>query len=170
MGRGKLDSLTWILIGIGILVLVGGGTAIMVTGGGLSGIINTIALAIQKAEGWIAPNAQYPKGSWSYRTNNPGNITDIGYPGQTGTAVGPSGITFPVFDSYADGFAALVAKLTNIFNGNSATYSPDMSLSQFFQTYSGDQSEANNVAQELGVDPSTTLVELAASAVSSDQA
>jgi hypothetical protein len=165
MAGGKLSAAAWWwIIGIGALILLGGGAAVMVTSGGLSGIINAIALAIQKAEGGNP-------GDQNMRINNPGNITDMGRPGQTGTFTNPlSGITFPVFDTYADGFAALVWKVTRAMTGQSATYPSSMSLSQFFQTYSGDQNEAQNVADTLGVDPDTTLADLAASADSSGQA
>jgi hypothetical protein len=96
-------------------------------------------------------------------TNNPGNITDMGQPGQIGTKTNPSsGITFPVFDTYQDGFDALCWKLNRAFNGLSSVYTPGMSISQFFAAYSGDQNEANNVASILGVDPNTTLAQLQA--------
>ena len=120
----------------------------------LDSVVNNIALAIQKAEGW-------EPGSWSYRTNNPGNITDMGLPGQTGTAVNSaSGIEFPIFDSYASGFAALVWKIKRAFTGESSVYSSDMTFYQFFDAYSHDPNEAENVAASLGVDPNSTLSSL----------
>jgi hypothetical protein len=87
----------------------------------------------------------------------------MGQPGQVGTKTNPSsGITFPVFDTYQDGFDALCWKLNRAFNGLSSVYTPGMSISQFFAAYSGDQNEANNVASILGVDPNTTLAQLQA--------
>jgi len=155
----KKSGWIWIAVGVGALAFIateGGNVVSNIVSSAYSAVINAFALAIQQAEGW-AP------GSWSYVTNNPGNITDMGQPGQIGTKTNPSsGITFPVFDTYQDGFDALCWKLNRAFNGLSSVYTPGMSISQFFAAYSGDQNEANNVASILGVDPNTTLAQLQA--------
>lgn len=123
---------------------------------GIDAIVEKFALAIQKAEGF------YP-GSWAYRTNNPGNITDMGRPGQIGVETNPlSGITFPVFDSYESGFAALEWKIKRAFLGQSRTYLPTMTIYQFFDAWSKDPHEAENVAEYLGVSPEDTLSSLIA--------
>jgi len=163
----KKSALFWIIAGVGGLALIaleGGSVVSNIVSSAYSAVINAMALAIQQAEGW-AP------GSWSYVTNNPGNITDTGQPGQVGTKTNPSsGITFPVFDTYLDGFNALCWKLNRAFNGLSSVYTPNMSISEFFQAYSGDQNEANNVASILGVDPSTTLAQLQSNYIGGSQA
>ena len=153
----KSSAWIWVCLGFGALVLIateGGNVVSSVVSSIYSSVVNAFALAIQQAEGW-AP------GSWSYVTNNPGNITDTGRPGQIGTKTNPSsGITFPVFDTYESGFNALCWKLERAFDGLSSIYLPSMSISQFFDKYSGDQNEANNVAQILGVSPDITLSDL----------
>jgi hypothetical protein len=150
----KSKTWIWICLGVGVLVLAvteGGAVISNIVSSAYSAAVNAFALAVQSAEGYYA-------GSWSYTTNNPGNITDLGRPGQVGTKTNPSsGITFPVFDTYESGFDALCWKINRAMNGQSSIYSPLMTISQFFQAYSGDQNEANNVAQSLGVDPATTL-------------
>lgn len=117
-------------------------------------VILAFAAAIKKFEGWFP-------GSWSYETNNPGNLTDTHFTGTIGTKVNPaSGITFAVFDTPENGWNALVTKVSNAFSGLSKVYHPAMTISEFFGKYSGDQNEAQAVADALGVDPSTTLDQL----------
>ena len=67
---------------------------------GLAGTIDTMAGVIQKVEGY------YP-GSLAYVNNNPGNLIFVGQPGATQGAGG-----FARFDSYADGYQALLDQLT----------------------------------------------------------
>jgi hypothetical protein len=143
----------WLWIAIGaFVVLAGAGGGYIVSK--LDQVVESMAQAIQQAEGWY-------EGSFSFRTNNPGNITDMGRPGQIGTVTNPnSGITFPVFDTYENGFAALVWKLKRAFTGASSTYLPTMSIYEFFDKYSGDRNEAETVAGLLGIDPNTTLGDL----------
>lgn len=152
-------STLWIIAGIGLLILIateGGDVVSSIVSSAYSAVINAFALAIQQAEGGSP-------GDWNMVTNNPGNITDMGRPGQIGTKTNSSsGITFPVFDTYQDGFNALCWKLSRAFDGLSSIYTPDMTISQFFQIYSGDQNEANTVAQILGVDANTTLAQFQA--------
>lgn len=148
-----MKKLAILAIILGVLIYMGR-KAQTVVSGIYDSIVNRFALAIQKAEGW------YP-GSWSYRTNNPGNITDTGRPGQIGTKTNPeSGITFPVFDSYESGFAALTWKINRVFTGVSSSYSPAMTIYQFFDKWSKDPNEARNVAATLGVSPDTKLSDL----------
>ena len=152
---GKLFANKWlyIAVAIGVLILMTKKISDLVSPA-VAAAVNRFALAIQNAEGWF-------EGSWSYRTNNPGNITDMGRPGQIGTETNPkSGITFPVFDSYESGFAALVWKLKRAFTGLSTVYSPTMTISEFFEKYSHDQNEAENVSSLLGVSSDTKLSDL----------
>jgi hypothetical protein len=64
------------------------------------GSLQTVAATIQQQEGY------YP-GSLAYRNNNPGNLMYAGQAGATGT---PG--TLAVFDSYADGYNALLNQIT----------------------------------------------------------
>jgi hypothetical protein len=142
----------WLIIGLGILAAVGGGVEMVSSA--LESVVRTFALAIQQAEGG------HP-GDMNMRINNPGNITDMGRPGQNGTFTNPlSGITFPTFDTYQHGFDALCWKVRRAFTGQSHMYLPSMSISEFFETWSHDQNEARNVAETLGVTVDTTLAEL----------
>lgn len=66
------------------------------------GDVNVVAQAIQTIEGWFP-------GSLSYRENNPGNLTYAGQPGASPVQVcNPTCHTFAQFDSYSDGYQALV--------------------------------------------------------------
>jgi hypothetical protein len=116
---------------------------------------NALANAIANAEGYGVP------GAIPTVANNPGSLAigDIGY----GT-MGSAGIT--VFPTLADGQAALNSQVNSILSGNSSYYSPDQTISQIGQTYSGSSNGnwANNVAKYLGVTPSTTLTQAQAQA------
>jgi hypothetical protein len=137
-------------------------------------LLNVMALAIQKHEGWATPGTWlnsvfYANGSLSYRCNNPGNArySSVGYlpkygvvkehmtgnekPGQRG---------FAVFSSYEVGFMYL----KNLILEKARTH-PEWNLFDFF----GDEkagwapkSDGNNyiayaraVAKQLNVDPKT---------------
>jgi hypothetical protein len=157
----KDNTILWVVIGGIALFALAGGAAVTLNQneGSSNDPINAMALAIQSAEGY------YP-GSRSYRNNNPGNLKTTSAPGQTGVDSGG----FAIFDSYADGFAALENQLSLAFNNQSSIYNSGMTISQFFALYSGDQNEANNVAAALGVPVTTTLDQLAANASGGTQA
>lgn len=96
--------------------------------------------------------------------NNPGDLTagDFDPSNVTGT-FNSAGVA--IVDTVENGWAALTNKLSNILNGSSSVYSPDMTISQFAQTYTGgDNSDAwaNTVSSQLGVTPDTTLGDAAA--------
>lgn len=102
----------------------------------MSTTYNALAAAIAREE-----NSSYP--------NNPGGLMD---------SSGTTPLTFPDQQS---GFQALVDKLQYDASGNSITYSPTMSLSDYEAKYTGgDPNAANNVASFLGVPTSTTLANL----------
>jgi len=121
--------------------------------GTTSTTVQLLAKAIAAAEGFgIA-------GAIPTLANNPGDITDTGYPGDTGQTLG-GGIR--VFDTVQDGWNALYDKIENWFSGNSTVYPASATLAQVGATYSnGDPNWATNVAAALDVDPSVTLAELA---------
>lgn len=101
------------------------------------------AEAIKEFEGW------YP-GSRSYRNNNPGNLRYSKY--QSGTKDG-----FSYFETYKQGWKALLYQLRIATDGRSSVYSPDMTLYDFFEVYapSSDNNHpkeyAEFVADKIGV-------------------
>ncbi len=108
-----------------------------------------LANAIAKAEGGGSAN------------NNPGSLTagDVPSDSIVGT-FNSAGVV--IIDSLENGWNYLYRKLNNILSGNSNVYSPDMTISQFAQTYTGGDNAtgwANTVANQLGVTPDTTLAE-----------
>jgi len=86
--------------------------------------------------------AQEENSSWP---NNPGALED-----QAGNPL--------TFDSVQSGYNALLNKLTYDASGQSSIYSPNMSLSNFENLYTGgDVNAANNIGSMLGVSTSTPL-------------
>ncbi len=101
--------------------------------------------AIQAYEGWFPPGSVgYPKGSISYRNNNPGNIK--GLDGK-----------FLVFKTYAEGFTYLLNYVTRVKTNQHSAYPKDCSILQFFRVYAptadsnSPQTYANFVATKIGV-------------------
>src|SRR5271154_4158145 len=83
--------------------------------------IDALANAIAKAEG---ANSSI---------NNPGDLTSGDVPASQQTGIfNSAGVA--IIDTIENGWAALTSKLQNILNGNSTTYSPDMTISQLAQT------------------------------------
>jgi hypothetical protein len=70
------------------------------------GDITTLANAIQRVEGYIAPNAQYPNVSLAYQNNNPGNLRFANQPGATKACTQTNGC-FAKFPTYDAGYTAL---------------------------------------------------------------
>jgi hypothetical protein len=114
-----------------------------------TGFISALASAIAKAEGSDSS------------INNPGDLTSGDVPAENITGVfNSAGVV--IIDTIENGWAALTKKLENIMSGNSSVYSPDMTISEFAQIYTGGDnadSWANSVAGSLGVTPDTTLSE-----------
>jgi hypothetical protein len=121
--------------------------------------LSPLAAAISQAEGFGASANNIPTAS-----NNPGNLElgDVGY----GTATTSNGGGVTVYGSLADGANALENQVSNILSGNSSLYNPDMTIQQLGDTYvngpnggttTGSQNWASNVANSLGVSPSTTV-------------
>lgn len=121
--------------------------------------VNQLAAAIQHREG-------FSPGTRSYRNNNPGNLRPPNgsatyWTGQTGVDSGG----FAVFGSYEDGWNALLTNLSVHAQKN-----PDQTIGDYFQQYAP-ASDGNDpvayaafVANQLGVDPDTTLGDLSAGA------
>lgn len=112
--------------------------------------IKTFADAIARQEGF------YIAGSIPQRANNPGDLK-LGAP-----TLGTSGIT--VFASADAGWNALYRQLWSIVTGASGRYNLDMSIADMARTWTATQQSAwsRNVADYLGVDPSTKLWEVLA--------
>ena len=111
--------------------------------------LEMLAEAIKEFEGW------YPH-SRSYRNNNPGNLRWSKY--QDGSRNG-----FSFFNSYKTGWKALLYQLRIAADGRSSVYTPDMTLTTFFETYapSSDNNHpeeyARFVADQLGVTVDTQI-------------
>lgn len=143
-------------VGVLLLVVLGVGAVgylLSLNGAGSvqtpTNFIQALANAIAKAEG-ANPSI-----------NNPGDLSSGDFPAAHVTGIfNSAGVA--IVDTLENGWAALYNKLSNIFSGNSAVYSPSMTISQFAQTYTGGdnaQAWANTVAGELGVTPDTTLAD-----------
>lgn len=138
-----------------IALVLGGLYLAMGSGGGGGAVtIADVVNAIIIAEGGNIP------GTRPYNDNNPGDLESGD--DYFGTSTGMDGPLL-VFDSYADGEAALTQKVANIFNGTSDVYSTGMSIDQLAETYTGGDNAADwaaSVAQTLGVPSATTLADL----------
>ncbi len=107
--------------------------------------IGRLARAIARAEGW------YVAGSRPQALNNPGSLKD------------PATGDLRSFDGPISGFSALMRQVRLMALGGSAVYTPDMSLRQVGELYTGGdrpQAWARIVALDLGVTPETPLSEL----------
>ncbi|MDI6777559.1 MAG: peptidoglycan DD-metalloendopeptidase family protein [Patescibacteria group bacterium] len=124
------------------------------------------ALAIKKHEGFIAPCAQYPKGSRAYRNNNPGNLRYTSYSASLGLIKGKDDKNFVIYQTYDIGFNALKKFLTDAANGKLISYKPDMTLYQFYSKYAPStdgnypKGYAESVAWVMGVSPNTKIKDL----------
>lgn len=112
-----------------------------------SQFVQALADAIAKAEG-ANPSI-----------NNPGDLTggDVPQAHQTGV-FNAAGVV--KIDTLQNGWNALFAKLSNIMNGNSAIYSPDMTIDELSVVYTGNDNAAawaSTVASQLGVTTDTTI-------------
>jgi len=117
-----------------------------------------LMLAIANAEGFNVAR------SIPQTANNPGDLElgDIGY--------GTLGEGITVFGSIDDGWAALANQINLIVTGSSSHYSPNATLAQVGQTWSGSSNWANNVAAYLGVSVNTPFASLAGETVAATPA
>lgn len=111
--------------------------------------VSAFANAIAKAEGT------------SSTANNPGSLTAGDVPDDSILGVfNSAGVV--IINTIENGWNFLKNKLQNILDGNSTVYSPDMTISEFANTYTGGDNAdgwANTVAGELGVSTDTTLAQ-----------
>lgn len=115
--------------------------------------VKNFCLAIQSREGYIAPCKKYPKGTSSWRNNNPGNIK--GLDGK-----------FLKFNTYEEGFAYLKYYVRRVMEGKHKAYIKNPTIMQFFLVYApeGDNNDptsyASEVANKLGVTTSFLIKDL----------
>lgn len=103
------------------------------------------ASAIASAEGYGVP------GAIPTVNNNPGDLR--GWPGVPTDSAG-----YSVFPTAAAGWAALDQQLATIAAGESAYYTPDMTIAQMGATWAdGDPNWAANVSAALGVTSSAMI-------------
>jgi hypothetical protein len=122
----------------------------------MNGSIDNIADAIAQAEGYGQAGAA------PTRYNNPGDLSKGDEWGQSisGYTTLPDGEDLIIFASPEAGRAALLAKLQNIANGGSRTYSPDMTWAEIAQHWAGNSGAwASNVTRVLGVSQDSTFAE-----------
>ena len=149
-----------LFIGLGILAVLAiyelaGGDLGAIVGGVSQTLIQEFAQAIASAEGFGVANA-IPT-----RANNPGDLTDVGqnFTGDTGQRIGANII---VFDTVQDGWNALYSQVRLILGGSDSLWPSTLTLAQAGLQYSGcDPNWATNVANDLDIDPSITLGEIA---------
>ena len=145
-----------ILVAVGAVFLYAWASASIDGNGGeelATTLTRKIAEAIAVAEGWFHPSGT----AVPQRANNPGNLKlpenplgDIG--GKT------------IFATAEEGWAALDRQINFILTGQSRYYTPDMTIFQVAQIYTGGdnaQAWANIVAGKLGVTPDTPIKEVA---------
>lgn len=119
------------------------------------------AEATKEHEGYYKPGEVdgYPNGSPSYRNKNPGNIRYVGQK----RAIGRDKSNFCIFATYDDGYRELKDMLVRACSGKSTSYSPEMTLLQFYEKYapSSDNNFPRNyalfVAKRIGVDITTKI-------------
>lgn len=109
---------------------------------------NPLSNAIAFAEGFGKP------GAVPTTSNNPGDLKL----GDLGSGTMPGGIT--IFPTPQAGWTALDKQVQLMTGGGSQVYTPDQTISQAGQTYSGgDPAWAANVGKYLGVDPNSTSLQ-----------
>lgn len=96
-------------------------------------LLDEFCKAIHEYEGYFQPSPRYPKGSRSWRNNNPGNIRCT--PIKNSRANGTDTLGFCTFQDYETGYMALKVMIANACSGKSKVYNPEMSILQFFEKY-----------------------------------
>ncbi len=129
-------------------------------------LIPVLAEAIKQHEGYIAPSKNYPKGSRSWRNNNPGNFRMSSYVKKLG-AVTQDTDGFAIFNTYSDGWNALIQFIEAECKPNEglAIYKENMSIMEFFTKYAPAFENdtllyAKTVAKAIGGSINTQMREL----------
>ena len=126
-------------------------------GGDFEAKVRRFAGAIAFAEGFWDTAGKVHIGSRPARNNNPGDlVTPPQWSGQSGND-GP----YAKFATAQDGWNALYGMLRRDLSGQSAIYSPDMTVSDFAYTYTATEQDvwSENVAGYLGISRDTKLSE-----------
>lgn len=115
--------------------------------------ITQMADAIKIYEGFFPPSSKYPKGSNSWRNNNPGNLKGLNG-------------KFLTFTTYEQGYFALCDYIKRVGLGKHKKYPPNCDIRQFFLVYApaGDSNHPIAygvwIAQRLGVLPDFKIKDL----------
>jgi hypothetical protein len=109
-----------------------------------------IARAIAKQEGFGASSSNAPT-----RNHNPGDISDGARTFGHDPKVTDSQVTS--FPDDATGWQWLYSKLSNVASGASFVYGPQMTWIEIGASWAGDPGWPYGVAQNLGVDPESTM-------------
>lgn len=128
--------------------------------------LNSLAQAIAQEEQGLV-NGSLNSNTVGMSANNPLNLEmgDIGY----GTATAAGGQQLTIFASLQDGWDAATNMLNKDVSGNSSIYSPNMTLQEYMNTFTGgNQNAGNTVASILNV-PSSTPISSFGNAVQSTQ-
>lgn len=115
---------------------------------------NLVQAIAQEEQGLL--NGQINPNTVGMSANNPINLEmgDIGY----GTVTAAGGQELTIFPSLQAGYQAATNMVQSDVSGNSSIYSPNMSLQQYMQTFTGGSATAGNtVASILGVPSSTPI-------------
>lgn len=121
--------------------------------------VSSIAEAIATAEGYYAPGG-YDGHSLPYKLNNPGDLKKPALGADSLPTWKDTGLV--VFPNQEMGWAALRHQIELMLNGDSTVYDPSDTLLLVASKYAdGDLGWGRRVASALGVDPSTTLADIA---------
>lgn len=112
----------------------------------MNDVLNEFCLAIQHFEGYYPPDGQYPYGTASWRNCNPGNLKYTEYTKSLG-AIAKSPAGFAIFETYSDGFAALVQFISDAGHNELPAYA-NCTILGFFNVYAppNDGNPTNNYA------------------------
>lgn len=121
--------------------------------------VTSIAEAIATAEGYYASGI-YDGHSLPYKLNNPGDLKKPALGADSLPTWKDTGLI--VFPSEEMGWAALRHQIELMLNGDSTVYDPSDTLLRVANKYAdGDLAWGRRVASALGIDPSTTLSDIA---------
>lgn len=121
---------------------------------GQTDALDAFAQAIQTQEGY------YP-GSLAYQNNNPGNLI---YTGQANATLGAGG--FADFDTYADGYQALMNTIQTYANQGASISSMMAAYAPAGQGSNDPTAYANTIASALGVSADTSVADAISGSVS----
>lgn len=119
--------------------------------------LDLLCEAIKEYEGWFPPSPKHPRGSRSWRNNNPGNckFSKVGYLKKYGDV--KSDGTFAIFPTYELGWMYL----QNLIKQH-ANESPNLSIANYIKKIYAPASDNNDpasyasyIGKKMGVNPIT---------------